>query len=148
MILSTGYFIYDFLALVYYGLVDKAMVIHHIACIFGIIATIKSDTSANFVVMAFFTTEGSNSFMHARTILRHYGLRYSLTYELFEVLFIVSYLLLRFGIGIPLSYYALKCEHLHLATKFACVGIMTQSATFTKSMIQVLTKRYSEICKR
>lgn len=40
LIMSSGYFSYDFLAMAYFNLLDFDMTVHHLLCIFGMIVTL------------------------------------------------------------------------------------------------------------
>jgi hypothetical protein len=48
--MSVGYFIYDFVAMSYYGLVDKAMTFHHLICIFGMSLPLVENKSGNYIL--------------------------------------------------------------------------------------------------
>ena len=47
---AVGYFIYDFTAMAYYGLLDKAMSFHHWTCIIGMSLPLTYGMSGNYVV--------------------------------------------------------------------------------------------------
>merc|ERR1719313_1234443 len=66
---AVGYFMYDFAAMAYYGLLDGAMSFHHWACIIGMTVPLTYGMSANYIVQGMFVSEASNAFMHARIIL-------------------------------------------------------------------------------
>ena len=42
MTFSASYFLYDFVAMAYYGILDKSMFIHHNICIFGMTMVVLS----------------------------------------------------------------------------------------------------------
>ena len=47
---AVGYFLYDFLAMAYYGLLDAAMSFHHWTCIIGMSLPLTYGMSGNYVV--------------------------------------------------------------------------------------------------
>uniref|UniRef100_A0A7S3CUH1 TLC domain-containing protein n=1 Tax=Strombidium rassoulzadegani TaxID=1082188 RepID=A0A7S3CUH1_9SPIT len=146
--LSIGYFVYDFLAMTYYGLVDKTMTFHHLACIVGMAIPLGMGISGNFILQGMFIGEVSNTFMHARVILKHYGLRYTKAYELMEICFILLYIFGRMIIG-PFSVYnTCICKQNPLATKLASVALTLQSVFFIFQMLSILRKRFKEISMR
>lgn len=128
---SVGYFQYDFWAMVYYGLIDSAMTMHHWACIFGMSIPLTYGMSANYIVMGMFVAESSNSFMHVRAILRTFGMRFTKLYEFMDLSFMTIYIFVRIGLGISLTYNTCMCEHNHIIAKIAALGIMLQTFQFT-----------------
>ena len=40
MMMSAGYFTYDFFSMMYFGLLDVDMTVHHILCVLGLTVTI------------------------------------------------------------------------------------------------------------
>ena len=120
---STGYFLYDTLALFYYRLVDPAMLVHHLMCIIGMTLTMIYNMSANYIIMAMFIGEASNPFMHIRSIIKAYGLRYTKIYESIEALFILFYCGCRLGLGVNAVYMTIACEKNHIVLRI-CAGIL------------------------
>lgn len=108
---AVGYFLYDFTAMAYYGLLDKTMTIHHWICIIGMSLPLTYNMSANYVVMGMFVAETSNPFMHARCIIRNYGLRYTKIYEFMEISFMLFYIYCRIFLGIGLTFNNCLCQY-------------------------------------
>ena len=121
---AVGYFQYDFWAMVYYGLIDGAMTMHHWACIIGMSLPLTYGMSANYIVMGMFVAEGSNAFMHIRAILRHFGLRFTKLYEFIEISFMTIYIFCRIFLGARLVWRTCLCEHNHIVSKIAAVGLI------------------------
>ena len=113
--------------MVYYGLIDRAMTMHHWACIIGMSLPLTYGMSANFIVMGMFVAEGSNSFMHIRAILRTFGFRFTKLYEFMDISFMTIYIFFRIFLGIRLTYYQCTCEYNHIVTKVAAVGLILQT---------------------
>jgi len=128
--IAVGYFLYDFTAMAYYGLLDSTMTIHHWICIIGMSLPLTYDLSANFIVQGMFIAEGSNPFMHVRCILKHYGLRYTKSYETAEITFMLLYIYGRILIGLSVVYNTCHCELNHFMVRFCSFGLLCQSVYF------------------
>lgn len=145
---AVGYFLYDFAAMAYYGLLDTAMSFHHWSCIIGMSLPLTYGMSGNYVVQGMFVAEASNPFMHARLILRHYGLRYSRAYETMEILFMIIYTFGRIIMGTYTAWSACSCHSNYLIIKIAAIGLLLQSMHFSQQMLGILRKRFKEISLR
>lgn len=146
---SISYFIYDFLAMAYYGLLDWAMSIHHFVSVLGQVLTLASGHSAILLMCGMFVGEISNPSMHFRMILRHLGLRYTLAYEILEILFIVFYILGRMVVATPTLYYIDTCSSVNIILKVCLSMLWVQSFYFIcSSMVGMLIKRFKEIDNR
>lgn len=120
---SVGYFLYDFVALGYYGLVDQAMTIHHLICMIGMSLPLTYGMSMNYIVMGMYISEVSNSFMHVRCILRHYGKRYTKAYECMEITFMMLYMYGRIILGSSVVWNTCGCQHNHMMVRFCSAGL-------------------------
>lgn len=127
---AIGYFLYDFLAMAYYGLLDMTMTFHHWVCIIGMVLPLYYNVSANYVVMGMFISEASNPFMHVRVILRQYGLRYTKAYELMEILFLIFYIFGRLMLGTSLVFSNCLCDQNMIIIKFCSLALWVQSIFF------------------
>jgi hypothetical protein len=96
IIWSVSYFAYDTIAMLYEGLLDKAMLIHHPLCIIGLGAPLIVGNQGNFVMFAIFLSELSNPAMHARHLIRLSGRQHTRSYEVAELTFILLYIYARF----------------------------------------------------
>lgn len=110
LVVSSGYFSYDFLSMAWFGLLDLDMTIHHLLCICGMIYTLSLGKGANFVVAGLFVAEVSNPAMHMRIMLKHIGLRYSRAYEIAEFCYFFMFFLGRMVAGHPVVYYTVTCD--------------------------------------
>lgn len=91
---SMGYFIYDFLACEYLKISSLGLVIHHSLAIGGYASCEYFDNST-ISLMGLFQAEISNAPMHLRAILRTFGMRYTKSYELLELFYMVFYIVAR-----------------------------------------------------
>ena len=148
MVLSSGYFMYDFLAMAYFGLLDFDMTVHHMMCIAGMLVTIYFGVGCNFVVAGLFIAEVSNPPMHMRIMLKHIGLRYSRAYEIAEFCYFGTFFLGRMVVGHPIVYSTISCDKMNLLGKIVCAGVMAQSYQFLYRMYFIVVRRIEEIDER
>ena len=99
-----GYFIYDTIAMSMLGLLDGAILGHHMICIVGFYTTLATQISGGEIMACAFVSEISNPFMHGRQMLRDTGLRHTKAYEILESLYIFLYIYYRMIIGIFIIY--------------------------------------------
>jgi hypothetical protein len=148
IVMSSGYFIYDFLSMAWFGLLDVDMTFHHFVSVGGLTLTLYSGTGANFICMSLFFGELSNPAMHMRVMLKHLGLRYTKAYEVAEFIFFVTYFFGRVIIQHPVVYLELTCEELNSAIKLMYIGILFQSYQFLYRMYFIVKRRFAEIDER
>ena len=134
--------------MVWYGLIDVAMTMHHWSCIIGMSIPLTYGMSANYIVMGMFVAEGSNAFMHIRSIIRHFGMRYTKSYEFCEISFMTIYVFARILLGSRLVLNTCMCEQNHMLPKLASLFLYGQSLHFTMQMMSMMKKRFKEISDR
>jgi hypothetical protein len=118
-----SYFIYDFFAMYFDGLLDIAMIIHHPLCILGLFIPLYENISGNFCMLAIFISEISNPPMTLRHLLRLTGRRYTKSYEVSEICFISLYFYGRLICATPIVYFTMKCQSNHVFFKITCIGL-------------------------
>ena len=99
------------------------MLIHHVMCIAGMYLCLISDYSLNYVIRATFVLEFSNPVMHARMIIKNFGLRYTKLYEVLEISYILMYIYGRIIMGTRVVIDTLTCSQNNLVCKLVTVGI-------------------------
>jgi len=148
MLTSCAYFLYDFFACAYYGLLDTGLVLHHVMCLLGI-GSSELMNNATTALFGLFFAEMSNFPMHFRVLLRTFKMRYTKSYELAEILYIGSYIMAR-GVGITyLSLTAIPVSETPLIIRLSCLGLWMQSLYFIYEMHSILVrkiKNYKERC--
>lgn len=124
VMVSGAYFLYDFLIMAFYGLLDVEMTIHHLACTGGITWSIYANTTANYIVMGLLIAEISNPAMHSRIIIRHLGMRYTRLYEVLEIFYLMIYMFARTVVGIPIVYDTFQCKENPLPISLVSLAIL------------------------
>ena len=127
LVMSCGYFTYDFLAMAVLGLLDLDMTIHHLLCISGMVVTLYLGKGANFIVYGLFVAEVSNPSMHMRIMLKHIGLRYSRSYEVAEFIYFIMFFFGRMVVGQPTVYLTVTCSEMNWLGRLVCLGVLAQS---------------------
>ena len=110
LIISSGYFMYDFLAMAWFKLLDFDMTVHHLLCISGMVWTLFLGKGSNYIIMGLVIAEVSNPAMHMRIMLKHIGLRYSRAYEIAEFCYFVMFFIGRMVLGHPIVYATCTCD--------------------------------------
>jgi len=150
MLTSCAYFLYDFIACVYYGLCDTGLVLHHGMCLLGI-GSSGLMNNATTAIMGLLFAEVSNFPMHCRCILRTFKMRYTKLYELAEMLYIGTYIIAR-GIGITyLTITACPVSETPIMIRLTCIGLWVQSLYFIYEMNGILQRKfrhYKERCTK
>jgi len=135
LVISCGYFTYDLVAMWYYGLLDKAMLIHHGMCQLGMLGGLEAARSTSYLIDALFVTEISNPMMHGRMVLKYLGLRYTKAYEVSELTYIskhgsphlicvVLYIYGRLLLGTTMCLRCLACDEASVFIKIAGTAIV------------------------
>lgn len=148
LVISGGYFTYDFLLMAVLGLLDLDMAIHHCLCVGGICTVLLQNMGAGFVVQGLFVAEVSNPAMHMRIMLRHLGLRYTQAYEMAEYTYFTSFFFGRMIIGHPVVYSTVTCPSVSKFAQFVSIGILLQSYMFLYRMYFILQSRIREVTER
>ena len=141
MVMTGGYFSYDFLSMAYLGLLDLDMTIHPLFCIFGICWTLKDGKGSNFITMGLLVAEVSNPSMHMRIMLKHCGLRYSRAYEVAEFIYFGTFFMGRMVFGHPAVWYTITCDQMNWVGKLASLGVIGQSYQFLYRMYFIVKRR-------
>ena len=124
LILSGSYFVYDFLCMAYFNLLEFDMTVHHLLCITGILQMLMLHHDARYLVMGLFVAEVSNPPMHVRILLRNMGLRYTRAYEMAEYMYFLLFFFGRVIIGHPTVYVTLTCSSMPYFSRFCAVGVL------------------------
>ena len=146
--MSLGYFLYDSLAMIYYGLMDRAMGFHHFIVWFGFYLSLWFNASGPEILAGIFISEVSNPVMHFRLVIRSFGLRHTKIYEGCEVAYIILYTYNRLFKGIFIVYNTVACPVGHPIVKIVAIGLAIQSYFYVYRMVKILTTRYKEIKER
>jgi hypothetical protein len=139
--LSLGYFLYDLIACLWFGIWDSKLILHHILAISGFFCPFVTGTGIFSGIIGLFMAEASNFPMHFRVILKQMGLRHTKIYEMFDTMYLVIYIVAR-GLMCPVfCTMALLNKSTPLMVKFVFVGLTLQSWHFIFIMFSILKKK-------
>lgn len=146
--LTTGYFIFDTLAMAWFGLLDREMFVHHSACILNAVVNLVLGVGANYTILALLGAEISNPAMNFKTILRGVGKRYTRAYEVAEFAYFGTFFFGRVVAGHPIVYVSLTCESNNILQKLCATFIAFQSYQFLYRIYFVIKSRMRERAER
>jgi hypothetical protein len=142
---SVSYFIYDFIACIYFGIYDQNLIIHHTSAITGFLIAFYSQHGAKISILGLLIAESSNFPMHVRVILRMKGLRHTKIFNLFEMSYLVIYLIFR-GVLCPLNiWYSITCRRTPIMVTVMCLVLSVQSYFFISKMFGIIGKKVNEM---
>jgi len=124
IVTACGYYIYDFVAIAYYSLLDMGMSIHHIMCVLGFVIMMCQGNSAGFLINALFSAEVSNPVMHVRMVLKHMGLRHTKAYEVTELAYIMLFIFGRGFLGTPVMIKTIMCSQNNILIKLPGASVL------------------------
>ena len=99
MCFTLSYFLYDFVIMLFEGLLDRSMLVHHSLCMLLIYVALYENLGGNIALSTFFAAEISNPSMHTKHMLRIVGMRYTKAYEFAELSFLILYIYGRMYLG-------------------------------------------------
>lgn len=143
--LSVSYFIYDFAACLYFQLYDLNLIIHHTSSILGFLVSYYVPFGAKISIFGLMIAESSNFPMHMRVILRLKGLRHTKLFNLFEISYLVLYVLFRGSLCPPLMIAAFKCTQTNIAVIIMCSILSIQSFYFIAQIIPIFKSKMIEL---
>lgn len=145
--LSVTYFIYDFAACIYYDIWDRSLVIHHFSSIAGFMFAYTADVGAKISVLGLFVAEVSNFPMHMRVILRLKGLRHTKLFNVFEITYLLIYVLFRGSLCFPMIIIALACTETSPVIPLMCAILGFQSYYFIWQIFPILRNKHEELAE-
>jgi hypothetical protein len=145
---SLGYFLYDTLAMYYYGLLDAPMMFHHGIVCLGVYLSLCFQASGAEILGGMFISEVSNPVMHARLIVRSLGLRHTKIYESCEFIYIFLYIYYRLFKGIFVVYNTVSTPNGHPIVKAIAIGVAIQSYFYVYRMVSIVKNRMKEMKER
>jgi len=123
MIFSLSYFAYDMISMQLDGLLDSTMLLHHPLSMLGFIVPLYQNVQGNYIMLAVWLTEISNPPMHMRHIFRSMGKRYTMAYEISEILYITLYIYGRAICVLPIGYLTFICPENSVLIKISCAAL-------------------------
>ena len=146
--LSLGYFVYDLIACLWFGIWDSKLIIHHVLAISGFIFPFFAGKGIFSGIIGLFFAESSNFPMHFRVILKQMGLRHTKAYELFDIMYLIIYIFAR-GLCCPIfCVMSFMSKTTPFFINFVFLSMSIQSILFIKIMFSIILKKKSESIER
>jgi hypothetical protein len=141
---SCGYFMFDSLSMIFLNLMEPAIGVHHLAGIMCYFPILYTGYGGCITLCSFLWTEIGNPSMHARIILKQWGLRHTKLYEVLEVFYITTYMFCRGIMWSPIVWASVFSTNIPKITAYAGVFLLFQSYHFMTKMVKILTVRYAQ----
>lgn len=146
--LSLGYFIYDLIACLWFGLWDSKLIIHHVLAICGFSFPFFIGRGIFSGIIGLMLAESSNFPMHFRVILKQMGYRHTRIYEVFDNMYLFIYMVAR-GVVLPIfcvmSFFS---KETHLITSFIFLAMTLQSFQFINIMFSIIRGKKKKALER
>ncbi|CAM6083246.1 unnamed protein product [Calypogeia fissa] len=145
---SLSYFIYDFFCCLLDVPIDYSNAVHHLITIMGLAFGYYKATCGPELVACLWLMELSNPFMHARALLKEFGVKDTPLNTLNDLSFVIVFTFARLLVG-PYVVYSTLTAQSPFAVKFGAVGIQVVSVFwFYKIARMVLYKLKSKKSKK
>ena len=148
LIVSISYFIYDTVCMYLEKTIDKFIVIHHFFSFLGLFVPYIENVNGIYAMIGIFVTEISNPPMYLKNYTKMFGMRYTRTYELAELFFLIVYFIGRGILAWSYVYYSVTCHSNHWIFKLTCFGLFGQSLNMLYKMRLNWQRRFDEIHRR
>ncbi|XP_073990170.1 TLC domain-containing protein 5-like [Rhodnius prolixus] len=143
MLISIGYFIYDFFWCVRYQPEPKIMLIHHLASIVAILFILLDGKSGAEAIGGLGSLELTNPLLQARWFLRTFNKKNTPLYNFVEYLFLTLFLVVRLGYGSFLLYSVTMSKKTNLVVKLSTVLLYLISLAFIYSIGRFVVKKFT-----
>jgi len=145
---TLGYFLYDTVCMLSLSLYDSFILVHHLAVVVGLSASLLTNMGGAEITWGYIITEGSNAFLHSKEITRDLGLKDTKLYLTVELGFFATYYFGRFAVGVPGVFWIVTSATTPLLVKSVAFLLEVQSFEWGYRMQKVMRKRYAETQQR
>lgn len=146
---GAAYFTAHLVVISYFKITTSAQVVHHIMTVVAIYAVSgfvpEIVNISNFYL---FALQLSHVPLHGRSLLREFGLRYTIAYEFFEMMYFLVYTFERLVLGLWVYFYSWIYMNPGAVVLTVIGGINLQSLYFIYQMIFLTHKKYLKYKER
>lgn len=142
IVVTLGYFVFDFSWCIYMGTEGIDMLLHHITSICGLVLSLWLDRSGAELVATIFGSEVSNPCLQLRWFLRECGLYETRIAKLNDVVFILLFLCIRIGLGARLFVSTLMSPKPSVLIKLGGVALYSLSVVWMLFILRFSKKRF------
>lgn len=142
LVISLGYFIYDFFWCIYSQTEPFIMIIHHLASICSISNILFKGYSGAEAIGGIGSMEITNPLLQCRWFLRSSGYNKTPVHTIVEMLFIACFVIMRLGFGSYLTYIIILSNKPGLDIKICTLLLYGISWIFLYYIAQFILKKY------
>uniref|UniRef100_A0A1B6E4L2 TLC domain-containing protein n=1 Tax=Clastoptera arizonana TaxID=38151 RepID=A0A1B6E4L2_9HEMI len=142
LITSLGYFIYDFFWCIQAQSEPWIMIVHHIASLFSISLILFRGFSGAEAIAGIGSMEITNPLLQCRWFLRSMGYNNTRIHTSVEILFILSFVIMRLGYGSYLMYAIVFSNYCKLDVKICASLLYIISWAFVYYICMFILKKY------
>lgn len=142
IVVTLGYFMFDFLWCVLKQTEGIDMLLHHITSICGLCLSMYLEHSGSELVATIFGSEISNPCLQMRWFLRDAGKYNTHIAKLNDILFIALFLVIRIGLGSQLLHCTLFSSKSHVLIKLGGASLYTISLVWMIFILMFARKRF------
>lgn len=142
LVISFGYFSFDFMWCVYMGTEGPIMLLHHLISILSMIYGLFTDHSGAEIIATIFGSELTNPFLQLRWFLRETRNYYTTLAYFNDLAFMGLFFYLRLGVGSCLMYSMLVAEKPTILIKGAGVGMYLVGVIWSLMILKFARYRF------
>lgn len=142
LVISIGYFLFDFIWCVYMGTEGLIMLMHHLISILSMVYGLYTRHSGAEIIATIFGSELTNPFLQLRWFLRETN-NYQTTFAYInDIIFMALFFYLRIGVGSCLLYYMVFAEKPTVLIKVAGAGMYLVGVIWSLMIIRFARYRF------
>ena len=142
MIISLGYFLFDFIWCMYMRTEGKVMLSHHVVSVFGLIYALYQGRYGTELTAVMGASEFTNPLLQLRWFLKESGYYSGKIAVIIDWLFVVSFCVARLGVGTAFHYVCQTSPKLGLITKAGGQAFYIISVVFGIQLLHFIYRKY------
>ena len=142
IIVTLGYFLFDFLWCIVTGTEGIDMLFHHLTSISGLVLSLFLDRSGAELIATIFGSEVSTPSLQVRGFLRETGKYETRIAKINDVLFILLFMCIRIGLGLRLFICTMLSSKSNLFIKLGGVALYSLSLVWMVFILKFAKKRF------
>ena len=142
--ISVGYFIYDTISMLAYGLYDRSILIHHLLIVSFATVILQTNYGGIEMVYMYFLGEITNPLLQMKSCLKALDQRDTKLYLLFEISYLVCFCIFRLGFGAPFFFSVILSDKIGIYSKAFLISGSVLSVYWGIDAIEILDLRLKE----
>ena len=146
--ISVGYYIYDTIAMLAYDLYNWSILLHHFMSVCFITVILQTNYGGVEIVWIYFLGEITNPLLQIKCFLKALDQQNTRLYLLVEITYLVCFLIIRIGIGMPFLVAVILSHKVGIYSKAAFICGSALNIHWAIDMIGVLNLRRKQFLLR